>query len=144
VHLWDVKTGQELRVLEPHQAAGGSCVAFSPTGELLASGSWDRTIKVWDTGTWKLQHDLHDPTGAVQSVAFSPEGQPGAHRLAWGATDGLVKIWDEATREEHTFRGHTGWILGVAFSPDGKQLASASADGTVKIWNLPPLPATDR
>jgi WD40 repeat protein/serine/threonine protein kinase len=140
VRLWDVQRGKELRVLEPQHAARTKCVTFSPDGKLLASGSWDRTIKVWETDTWNLLHDLHDPTGAVQSVAFSPEGRPQARRLAWGATDGLVKVWDEATREMHTLRGHTGWVQGVAFSPDGKQLASASADGTVKIWNVPPLP----
>jgi WD40 repeat protein/serine/threonine protein kinase len=139
VDLWDAQRGQALRVLEPRHTAGGACVAFSLDGQLLASGSWDRTIRVWDTGTWKLVYDLHDPTGAVQSLAFSPEGRPQAQRLAWGSTDGLVKIWDEASREVQTLRGHTGWVLGVAFSPDGKQLASASADGTVKIWNVPPL-----
>jgi WD40 repeat protein len=140
VRLWDVQRGQEMRVLEPHHAARGACVAFSPDGQVLASGSWDRTLKVWDSDTWTLLHDLPNPTGAVQSVAFSPEGRPQARRLAWGGTDGLVKVWDEATRETHTLRGHTGWVQSVAFSPDGKQLASASADGTVKIWNVPPLP----
>jgi WD40 repeat protein len=140
VGLWDVQKGQELRVLKPHHAARGACVAFSPDGKLLASGSWDRTIKVWDTDKWDLVLDQPNPTGAVQSVAFSPEGRPQVQRLAWGGTDGLVKVWDEATREVHTLRGHTGWVQSVAFSPDGKQLASASADGTVKIWNAPPLP----
>jgi WD40 repeat protein/serine/threonine protein kinase len=146
VRLWDVRTGQELCVLVPQHAARAVCVAFSPDGELLASGSWDRTIKVWETDTWKLVHDLHNPTGAIQCVTFGPENEhrPRSRRVAWGGTDGLVKVWDEATREEHTFRGHTGWVQGVSFSPDGKQLASASADGTVKIWNVPPLPGTDR
>jgi ribosome assembly protein 4 len=43
----------------------------------------------------------------------------------------------------HTLRGHTGWVLGLAFSPDGQQIASASADGTVKIWKAPPVAEPD-
>jgi WD40 repeat protein len=109
-------------------------VAFSRDGKLLASASWDRTIKVWDTATWKLLHNLHDATeGAAQCVAFAS-----GRRLAWGSTDGTVKVWDGSGTETHVLRGHTSWVLRVAFSPDSKWIASASLDGTVKIWRAPP------
>ena len=81
-------------------------------------------------------HDLPDPTGAVQCVAFGRDRR----RLAWGSTDGTVKVWDGPGTETHVLRGHTSWVEAVAFSPDGKWIASASLDGTVKIWPAPPEP----
>ena len=110
-------------------------MVFSRDGSLLASASWDRTIKIWATATWKLLHNLSDPTGAVACVAFG-EGR----RLAWGSTDGTVKVWDGPGTETHVLRGHKSWIQGVAFSVDGKWIASGSLDGTVKIWEAPAEP----
>jgi WD40 repeat protein len=78
-------------------------------------------------------YDLPDPTGAVQCVAFGPN-----RRLAWGSTDGTVKVWDGPDTETHILRGHTSWVQAVAFSLDGNWIASASLDGTVKIWQPPP------
>jgi WD40 repeat protein len=111
-------------------------VSFSRDGKLLASASWDRTVKVWDTANWTLLHDLEDPTGGVQCVAFGRNNG----RLAWGSTDGTVKVWDGPGTETQVLRGHTSWIQAVAFSPDGQWIASASLDGTVKVWNAPPEP----
>jgi WD40 repeat protein/serine/threonine protein kinase len=133
VRVWDWTTGQELRVLEPRHAARVQSVAFSRDGDQLASASWDRTIKVWEAKTWRLVHDLPDPTGAVQCVAFGPNRR----RLAWGSTDSTVKVWDGPGTETHVLRGHTSWVQAVAFSPDGRWIASASLDGTVKIWQAP-------
>jgi WD domain, G-beta repeat len=136
VQVWDWTTGEEPRVLEPGHAGRVLSVAFSRDGELLASGSADRIVKVWDARTWKLLHNLHDPTGAVQCVTFGRDRR----RLAWGSTDSTVKVWDGPGMETHVLRGHTSWVKGLAFSPDGKRIASASLDGTVKIWQAPPEP----
>jgi len=135
VRIWDWTTGKEPRVLEPRHAGRVASVTFSRDGKLLASASWDRTVKLWDTATWRLLHDLHDSTGAIQCVAFGHDG-----RLAWGSTDGTVKVWDGPGTETQVLRGHTSWVQAVAFSPDDKWLASASQDGTVKVWNAPPKP----
>jgi WD40 repeat protein len=135
VRVWDWTTGEALPVLEPHHAARVANVVFSRDGKLLASASWDRTIKVWDCATWKLEHDLPDPAGAIQCVAFGPD-----RRLAWGSTDGTVKVWDGPGTETHVRRGHTSWVQGVAFSAGGQWIASASLDGSVKIWEAPPAP----
>jgi WD40 repeat protein len=113
-------------------------VAFSPDGKQLASAGLDRSVKIWDTNTWRLLQVVPDRDGGVNSVAFSPDGRC----IAWGGTDSTVKVklWDDATSEIYVLRGHTNWVHGVAFSPDGKQIASASADGTVRVWKAPPIP----
>ena len=123
-------------------------VAFSPDGRRLASGSLEGTVKVWDVATGQLLRTLTGHTSGVTSVAFSPDGR----RLASSSLGGVIKVWDwdamspeEPARSKHhswqsgqeplTLKGHTGSVYQVAFSPDGMQLASASADGTIKVWD---------
>jgi WD40 repeat protein len=71
-------------------------------------------------------------------VVFHPKD---SRVLAWGSTDGTVKLWNTATKEMiRILHGHTSWIESVAFSPDGEWIASASLDGTIKLWGVPVLP----
>ena len=98
-------------------------VAFSTDGKTLASGSSDRTIKLWDVATGQNTATLTGHTNEVTSVAFSPDGKT----LASGSLDKTIKLWDVATRKNTaTLNGHTDWVSSVAFSPDGKTLASGS------------------
>jgi WD40 repeat protein len=133
VRIWHVKTGEQIKNL-PHTNQM-LCVAFSPDGELLASGGQDRVVRLWDVRSWELVRERSDSTGAVQSVKFHPKD---SHILAWGSTDGTVKVWNRVTNEVRILRGHTSCVENVAFSPDGESIASASLDGTVKIWKTPP------
>jgi WD40 repeat protein len=100
---------------------------------LLASGSEDKTVKLWDVASGRELRTLCGHSSFVLSVAFSPDGRI----LASGSWDGTVKLWDVASgRELRTLSGHSSFVLSVAFSPDGRILASASDDKTVKLWDV--------
>ena len=107
-------------------------VAFSPDGRTVASGSFDKTVKLWDAQTGALKRTLTGHGDAVFSVAFSPDGRT----VASGSWDKTVKLWDAQTGAlSRTLSGPTHNVYSVAFSPDGKTLASGSLDNTVKLWD---------
>ena len=130
VHLWEVATGQELRILERHKGSI-NCVAFSPDGSLLASGGKDKTVRLWEVPTGRELRVLEGHTQSVNSVAFLPDGS----FLASASQDKTVRLWEVATgRELRTLVGHTQSVNSVAFSLDGSFLASGSKDKTVCLW----------
>ncbi|KAL8637402.1 MAG: hypothetical protein Q9228_005321 [Teloschistes exilis] len=107
-----------------------TAVAFSPDGKRIASGSFDKTIKVWDAATGDLEKTLAGHSDWVTAVAFSPDGK----RIASGSWDKTIRVWDAATGDlEKTLAGHSKRVTAVAFSPDGNRIASGSLDKTIKI-----------
>ena len=108
-------------------------IATSSKQKVLASGSFDRSIRLWDLQTGSLMRTLAGHRDAVRSVAFSPDGTI----LVSGSSDKTIKVWDVATGQlSRTLTGHIGPVWSVAISLDGKTLASGSYDGAIKLWDL--------
>jgi serine/threonine protein kinase/sugar lactone lactonase YvrE len=127
-----VQAGKALSTLTGHTQRVTS-VVFSPDSRYLASGSDDRTIKLWEVATGRQVRTLAGHIYNVTSVAFSPDGR----HLASGSWDRTVKLWEVATGNEvRTLTGHADGVSSVAFSPDGRYLASGSWDRTVKLWEV--------
>lgn len=137
IGIWDVESGTCISTLKGHRAAVVS-VAFSPDGQYIASGSDDRTIKIWDTkrdAASACISTLECHEYYVFSVAFSPDGR----YIASVLSNKTIKIWDTerdaASACILTLEGHEYYIISVAFSPDGCRVASYSDDQTIKIWD---------
>ncbi|MBI3462346.1 MAG: redoxin domain-containing protein, partial [Planctomycetes bacterium] len=139
VRLWDVSTGQELRHCEGPDAAeqksdnheGITSLAFSRDGRLLAAGSAEKAVKLWDVATGKLLWKVAGHTSRVRSISFSPDGQT----LASASDDQTLKLWHVANGKElRTLERHPG-LYAMAFHPDGQMLVS-SGHGPIRIWDL--------
>jgi WD40 repeat protein len=125
-------SGSVAQVLYGHSATINS-LDFSPDGSLLATGSNDGTVKIWNVQTGGLIRTLEGHSGPVNSVIFSPDGE----LLASGSSDNTVRIWHVSDGTLlRTLEGHIGTVYSVAFSPDGNLLASGSADNTARIWQV--------
>jgi small GTP-binding protein len=118
-----------LRTIEGHRERVTS-VAFDPRGGTLASGSADKTVKLWEVRSGKLLRTLERHQDTVMSVAFDPQGGT----LASGSHDYTVKLWEARSGKLlRTFEGQAA-VMSVAFDPQGGTLASGSVDDTVKLW----------
>lgn len=130
--FWRASDSQLSFICKGHKSLVNSLV-FSPNSKFLASGSDDKTIRLWDIENRQCISTLESHESAVLSVDF--------HRnnclLASGGQDHTIKIWNIEQRDcFKTLSGHENWVQSVAFSPDGNLLASGSEDSTVKIWDI--------
>jgi WD40 repeat protein len=117
-----------------------STVAFSPNSGLIAAGSSDKSVMIWDAGSGLLRQTLTGQFDAVYAIVFEPNGK----RIVSGGKDGVIAIRDTDTgqRMVHALRPEMtyGWdvlpsVLSLAVSPDGTTIVSGNADATAKIWN---------
>ena len=129
-----VADGQLLRKLQGHHDAILS-LALSPDGKLLATGSYDQTIRIWDTATGQELQTLTGHNGGVFGLSFRPDGRV----LASASSDRTVKLWDVATGQRlDTLSQALKEETAVVFSPDGKRLAAAGADNRIRLWEISP------
>lgn len=146
IWIYDVRPGKEkeLDLLTGHTGSV-TVIAFSPDGKILASGGKEGTIRLWDVVTGEQKKQLTGHKWTISSLAFSPDGQTLASAIGHEAEMippqiGIeidIKLWNIDTGEvAATFRGHGKDITSLAFSPDGKTLASSGKDSKVLLWNV--------
>jgi WD40 repeat protein len=133
VKLWDVAAGREAMNLQDHIDAVFA-VAFSPDGKRLASASQDRTVKIWDVATGKRLYTLSDALDGLTGIAFSPSGD----QVAASGYDKTIYVWQLAAGDGHLVQSliaDEDSLLALAWSPDGKTIVTASADGSIRFRN---------
>ncbi len=128
-----VDTEQLFAVVQLGAANQIQAVAYSPKGELLASGGGDGVIRLYRASDGVLLRAIEGHKGLITSLSFSPDGS----LLASGSSDHSVKLWQvNSGKALRSLDGHSNAVNAVSFSPDGSLLASGSSDKSVKLWQV--------
>jgi WD40 repeat protein len=147
--IWDTYTGECLRTGQKVPSGEQNC--FAPNGRTVASATKEKTIRIWDSMTGHCSHLLEGHTHEIYSVCFSADGRT----LASGGEDKTVRIWDglfakppaaadgaqsapkPVTKQcSRILAGHTDRVYSICFISDGRTVASASGDRTVRVWDV--------
>jgi len=130
VRLWDLATHEEIAVLTAHENDVHS-VAFRPDGSTLATASYDGSVKLWNPATGEVRETLRGHEDWVFTLAYAPDGS-----LVSGDRSGVIRLWREDL-DPVTDRQHA--ISRLAFTSDGRWLASTAAEGNICLWNMDDL-----
>ncbi len=132
VHLWDADTGKDASQVSGHRAAVTS-LAVAPGGKLVASTGADSTVRLWESATGKERHRFRAPAGTT-CVALAVD----VRTVALGNVDSTVRLHEVATGKElRRLQGHQNGVVALAFSPDGKTVASRGmTDNTIRLYDV--------
>src|ERR1017187_3756462 len=141
--LWSVDEGKEIRKFEGLDDSAIACVAFLPDGHSVVTGGSDKTVRIWDLHTGHELQRLTDSM-SIGSISISPKGDLIATTAAWDywgyyghSAPNAAHLWDrQSGKIIRSFDGPTDIVRAVAFSPDGKWLATASDDHIAKLWDI--------
>jgi WD40 repeat protein len=138
IKLWDVKTGKCIITLEGYHHSSVKALAFSNDGELLASGDEDKAIMLWEVKSLMTKNNLPKPLTfpkeheqAITSLSFTPEDY-----LISASDDQIIRVWNARNQCVETFDDHQSAVRSVICHSKTGMIASASDDGTIKLWDL--------
>ena len=148
LHVWNLQAVSNYNSISPTGRSIGdgltysftghsdsiNCIAISPNGKILLSGSEDSTIHLWNLETGKFLACLEEHEAGVKAIALTPDGK----MLVSASADHTIKLWQlpKIKTPTHTLTGHSDWVKCLAITPDSKILASGSQDKTIKLWDL--------
>ncbi|MEZ0266693.1 MAG: WD40 repeat domain-containing serine/threonine protein kinase [Phycisphaerae bacterium] len=132
ITVWDWKSSTPRRQVDAALTGSIACLAVSPDGLRLATGSPDRWVRTWDAATGRPLSAFRAHWEGVRRLTFSPDGRD----ILSGGDDGTVRVNDAATGEERlALYGLAMPVADVDYSPDGARVAAITTDGTVKVWD---------
>ena len=134
IHVWRVKDLKKIKdFYDQNSEEPYRCLNFSFNGNLLAAGSLNNSIKIFNINNGKLMNTFYGHTDTVTHVEFSPNG----HLMVSSSDDGTIKIWDVVSGKElKSLKGHSTFVKTVIFTLDGKNLISAGNDRKIRVWDV--------
>ncbi|MBI1325815.1 protein kinase [bacterium] len=132
VVVHDPATGRKLHEIRVHKR-WIYCAAYSPDGNWLATGGWDRTVNICDARTGEEKFEIFAHQGFVLDLAFGPDSKT----LATTSEDRSVRLWEiPSGRPLATFHGHTDFVQALSYRSDGQEVCTGSLDGSIRFWDL--------
>ena len=132
IRVWDLESGQCLRIIEGHSFWGESVTA-TPDGRRAVSWSWDKMLRVWNLKSGQCLRTLTGHNDGVLSASVTPDGRFAIS----GSNDGTLRVWNlDSGQCVRIFGGHSAGVLSVSVTPDGRRAVSGGWDQMLRVWDL--------